>query len=199
MRAAPIGLLAPNGAELLTAATAHARVTHADPRAVAGGVAVAAAVAAAARPGPISPPAFLAEIAALAGEVDAEMAAALSAMSAWIGRRPAAALRAALAHGGEVAGPPRAQGIPAHVIPSVLWSVFAFLRAPDDYWATVTTAIWPGGDTDTTAAMAGAISGARLGTEAPPEELARRIHDRGRWTAAELSALAHRCAKLASA
>ncbi len=58
---------------------------------------------------------------------------------------------------------PHWQGISAFVTPSVLWSLYAFLRSPDDYWETICTAIAVGGDTDTMAAMAGAISGARLG------------------------------------
>jgi ADP-ribosylglycohydrolase len=44
----------------------------------------------------------------------------------------------------------------------VLWSLYSFLRSPEDYWETVCTAIAVGGDVDTTAAMAGAVSGAYL-------------------------------------
>lgn len=54
------------------------------------------------------------------------------------------------------------RSISPFVIPSVLWSLYSFLRTPEDYWETVCTAIVAGGDEDTTAAMAGAISGAHV-------------------------------------
>jgi len=73
----------------------------------------------------------------------------------------------------------------------VLWSLYAFLRTPEDYWATICTAIAVGGDVDTTAAMAGAISGAYLGLEAVPARLARRLTDQGTWGLTELVELAH--------
>jgi ADP-ribosylglycohydrolase len=71
-----------------------------------------------------------------------------------------------------------------------LWSLYAFLRSPEDYWETVCTAIAVGGDVDTTAAMAGAISGAYLGLEAIPAHLVRRLTDRGTWGFDELVELA---------
>src|SRR5206468_624743 len=46
-------------------------------------------------------------------------------------------------------------GITPFVVSSVLWSLYAFLRTPDDFWETMRTAIAVGGDVDTTAAMAG--------------------------------------------
>jgi ADP-ribosylglycohydrolase len=79
------------------------------------------------------------------------------------------------------------------VIPSVLWSLYSFLRTPEDYWETVCTAIVAGGDVDTTAAMAGAISGAHLGLQRLPRELAQQLNDGGRWGLDELVDLANRC------
>jgi ADP-ribosylglycohydrolase len=90
-------------------------------------------------------------------------------------------------------------GISAFVTPSLAWSLYAFLRTPDDYWATICTAIGVGGDTDTMAAMAGAMSGARLGVDVLPADLVSKLHDRGDWKAPELVALAHDCAALAPA
>lgn len=54
-----------------------------------------------------------------------------------------------------------------------------------------------GGDTDTMAAMAGAISGARSGAEALPGNLMARLNDRGEWRAAALVELAQGCAAIA--
>jgi hypothetical protein len=50
-------------------------------------------------------------------------------------------------------------GISPFVTSSVLWSLYSFLRSPDDYWEAICTAIAVGGDVDTTAAMTGAIAG----------------------------------------
>ncbi len=46
---------------------------------------------------------------------------------------------------------------------------------------------------DTTAAMAGAISGAYLGLDAIPEHLAFRLTDQGTWGYKELTELANQC------
>ena len=88
------------------------------------------------------------------------------------------------------------QGISAFVTPSVVWSLYAFLRDPDDYWTAVCTAIGAGGDTDTMAAIAGAIAGARLGPSALPAALVDQLNDRGSWRAANLVELADRVAGL---
>jgi len=85
------------------------------------------------------------------------------------------------------------KGMSGFVISSVLWSLYSFLRTPDDYLETICTAISGGGDTDTTAAMAGAISGAYLGTNAIPSHLTKYLTDRGTWKYDELVELAHKC------
>jgi ADP-ribosylglycohydrolase len=79
---------------------------------------------------------------------------------------------------------------------SVLWSLYSFLRTPGDYWGTICAAIAVGGDVDTTAAMAGAISGSYLGLEAIPLHLSQRLTDQGTWGFAELIELAHKCYEL---
>ena len=82
----------------------------------------------------------------------------------------------------EEKGNPRWRGtISPYVLPSVMWALYSFLHTPKDYWETICTAIWPGGDVDTTAAMAGAISGAYNGLKAIPEEVAKQVHDRDLW------------------
>lgn len=82
------------------------------------------------------------------------------------------------------------RGISSWVVASVLWSLYSFLRTPDDFWATIQTAVWPGGDVDSTAAMAGAISGAYNGLQAIPESVAKMVHDNGSWGYEELCGLA---------
>ena len=53
----------------------------------------------------------------------------------------------------------------------------------------VCTAIAVGGDVDTTAAMTGAIAGARGGLAAIPADLAARLDDQGTWGTEALIAL----------
>jgi ADP-ribosylglycohydrolase len=79
------------------------------------------------------------------------------------------------------------------VTTTVAWSLYAFLRSPDDYLQAVCTAISAGGDTDTTAAMTGAVAGARVGSSGLPSGLLARLEDRSTWRAAELEELARRC------
>ncbi|MFW6102232.1 MAG: ADP-ribosylglycohydrolase family protein [Chloroflexota bacterium] len=61
---------------------------------------------------------------------------------------------------------------------SVPTAIYCFLRQPQAYKDTVIYAISLGGDTDTIAAMAGAISGAYLGIEAIPSEWWAKLENR---------------------
>ena len=58
-------------------------------------------------------------------------------------------------------------GVEAHE--SVPTAIYTFLRYPDSFADVVGYAISLGGDTDTIASMAGAVSGAYLGLDAIPE------------------------------
>lgn len=61
---------------------------------------------------------------------------------------------------------------------SAVTAVASFGLTPDSYEETIGNAILLGGDTDTIAAMAGAISGAYLGAEAIPSHLLDSLEDR---------------------
>ncbi len=195
MRAGPVGLFCFDDAAAL-ASTAHdqGRMTHADPRCSAGAAVVAGTVAHGLRGPGLDRAGLLAELEALAAPFDAGFAAELRRMPDWLALAPERA-------GAEIADAGRApdgpddgwDGIAPFVVPSVLWSLYAFLRSPDDYWETVCTAIAVGGDVDTTAAMAGAMSGALNGIAAVPEDLAGSLNDRGSWTRGDLEALAAGC------
>ncbi|WP_422931863.1 ADP-ribosylglycohydrolase family protein [Singulisphaera sp. PoT] len=63
---------------------------------------------------------------------------------------------------------------------SVMTSIVIFATAPDDYPAVISRAIGQGNDVDTLAAMAGALSGARLGIEAIPSHLVAKLEDQGK-------------------
>ena len=68
-------------------------------------------------------------------------------------------------------------GIEAHE--SVVTALAAFSLHSSDYQQAIATAIWQGGDTDTIAAMTGALSGARLTNSALPTEVLQRLEGAG--------------------
>ena len=197
MRAAPLGILFQGTPDALrTAAREQSLVTHLDARCSAGAVAVAGAAALAATPGRFDRPVFLDALQEWVRQEDDAMGEALARLDAWAGLPPDAA--AGRLH--ELELDPRIEGVRHGLSPfvtsTVVWALYAFLHSPDDYWTTICTAIRIGGDTDTLAAMAGAIAGARLGLEALPSSLLERLTDQGSWDAAELAALAADCAPL---
>ncbi|MDP9352659.1 MAG: ADP-ribosylglycohydrolase family protein [Chloroflexota bacterium] len=191
MRAAPIGLLFyDRPRELIQAAYDQSWITHQDPRCSAGSVAIAGAVALVLRDEPLEPVSFLCALAERVGHIHEPFAEDLRRLVEWLDLPPEAAVlpisRAGLAADFKDAW----QGISPFVVGSVLWSLYAFLRTPDDYWETICTAIEVGGDVDTTAAMAGAISGAHIGVAQLPRELALHLTDSGTWERGELLRLA---------
>lgn len=194
MRAAPIGLLFHDDPErLIMAAQDQGWITHQDPRCTAGAVAIAGATALALRSGPIDPTAFLTELSAATGIVEPAVADSIKRLKEWMTLPLEEAAPLISRVGQEAEFVDHWEGISPFVTGSVLWSLYAFLRTPEDYWETICTAIWPGGDVDTTAAMAGAISGAHLGLGALPADLAQRVTDQGTWGYAELVTLANQC------
>jgi len=66
-------------------------------------------------------------------------------------------------------------GIAAHE--SVVTAIGCFALYPDDFQEAVAAAIWQGGDTDTIAAMAGALVGARLGVNAIQDGWVAKLED----------------------
>lgn len=197
MRAGPLGLLLADRMAMLRAAREQSRITHLDPRCAAGAIAIARAVALAGRREPLHTAEFLSDIAACAEGDDASVAGAIRGLEAWVALDPGAAARHVHEAGLDPAHMDRWRGISAFVTPSVLWSLYAFLHSPDDYWETICVAIAVGGDTDTMAAMAGAMSGARVGPAGLPQALLNRITDRGEWGANQLAELAAGCDPIA--
>jgi ADP-ribosylglycohydrolase len=197
MRAAPLGVLfGTDDRAMLRAAQEQSQITHQDSRCAAGSLAVAGAVSLAVARYPVEHDQFLCAVADLAGRADQSVATAIRNLRGWTHLPPA---EAACRLHSERLDPDYAEdwrGVSAFVIPSVVWSLYAFIRTPDDYWTTLCTAIGVGGDTDTMAAIAGAISGARLGSGALPAPLVRRVHDRDGWGFEQLIDLARHAARL---
>ncbi len=196
MRAAPIGLFFFDDREfLIQAAHDQGRITHKDLRCSAGAVAISGAVAMVLQDKPINTESFLSSLVEWSGKIEPVFASELDKLKEWVSLPPEGAVTL-ISKAGIADDYPLEdewQGITPFVTSSVLWSLYSFLRTPDDYWETICTAITVGGDVDTTAAMAGAISGAYLGLEAIPSNLSQRLTDWERWGSDELVELAHQC------
>lgn len=198
MRAAPIGLLFQDPEQVVRAAHDQGRITHRDLRCSAGAVAIAGAVYLAARTASINQSAFVAQLAQWTARFDRDFATHLARLGDWV-EQPIDEAVDQIAPLGIAPGQDSDwDRISPFVVPSVIWSLYSFLRTPDDYRTAVGTAIRVGGDVDTTAAMTGAISGAHLGLAALPTHIATRVHDRGTWGYDELVALADRCFELST-
>ena len=200
MRAGPVGLFFFDDPErMIQAAHDQGRVTHQDPRCSAGAITIAGAVSLALRGGTVDPESLAQQLAEWAASRDEHLAQGLLSLPLWVQLPP----EEAVAFIGRVGLPPdfrdHWRGISPFVTTSVLWSLYAFLRSPEDYWETICTAIGVGGDVDTAAAMAGAVSGAHLGLGAIPADLARCLTDRDTWGYEELVRLAEDCLAVAVA
>lgn len=173
MRVAPVGLVPGLG---LSAVAGRARrtavLTHAHPLGQDGAVVQAVAVALAARTpqlGTLDAGEFLAHVGAHAAT--GEFRGALQRVGAVV-RRGAAPAQVAAQLGNDVSA-----------LGSVPAALAAFLARPDDARDAIRFAICVGGDTDTIAAMTGALCGARLGAATLPRRWARRLEAVERATA----------------
>ncbi|MCB9891419.1 MAG: ADP-ribosylglycohydrolase family protein [Planctomycetes bacterium] len=197
MRAAPIGIFFhADGAQRARTACEQSQITHRDPRCLAGSVAIAEATALALR-GDVPLEAWPSVIAGAMIPIDPGFAACVADLARWVQLEPdeaaARIARAGLPNDHEDDW----RGISPFVVGSVTWSLYAFLKSPEDPLRALHVAIAVGGDVDTTAAMTGAIAGAHLGLAAWPSELTRHIQDQGAWRETEWLELADRlCASV---
>lgn len=181
MRAAPIGLLFYDQSDdLILAAHDQGRITHTDPRCSAGSVAIAGCVALALTR-ELNTEEWLKQLAEWVAVYDKDFGRYILKLHEWLLLSPRDAVGPISKCGIEPGYRDSWQGISPFVIGSVLWSLYAFFRNTGDYMDTIRTSIAVGGDVDSTAAMAGAISGAYLGNQDLPNELTRLINDRGTW------------------
>ena len=177
MRVSPIGLWNFDDTEQLAKdASTSSIVTHRHPMAIAGATAIATAVAHASTSSAIDTADFLRSTSRSIAQQSPGFAEHILALRDWLTLDETAALAAIVTASGQ---PPhrRGFGISALVEPTVLASLYAFLRHPNDYCATVDRAIRVGGDVDTTAAIAGAICGAHNGVDAIPGHLVAGVKD----------------------
>ena len=198
MRAAPVGLVFFDDIEtLVRVAVEQARITHSHPLAIAGSVMVATGVASALQcTSPLVPRDFLTGIELAvslgpkgAGDLLLEVFFQTLVEAQEATTRQALDLISGLTINPE---PDKWDRISPHVLPTVGWAIHCFLRYPDDYRKAVGLAVSAGGDTDTVAAITGALSGAYLGQSGLTEFDIGRITDRGNWQAPGLRDLADR-------
>jgi ADP-ribosyl-[dinitrogen reductase] hydrolase len=163
MRVALLGVChgndSPRMRALVRAAT---RITHTDPKAEHGAVAVALAAHFAASGRDVTPQEYVRQLRELLGEDAGELLALVDAAARSVDQRESAADYAA--RNACAAG---VSGYMLHTIPAVL---HVWLAHQDDYKGGVTTMVRLGGDSDTTAAIVGAIIGARVGKDGIPAE-----------------------------
>jgi ADP-ribosyl-[dinitrogen reductase] hydrolase len=163
MRIAPVGLIDCHDLEQLREdCWATSVITHNNPQAVCGAVAVGYAIARLVS-GEFDETRFLPEIRAFVG--DSEVARRLEqAQSLLSAHTPTEEALAVL-------------GTSGYVVETVASGLYCFLRTPEDFMTTVASAVMGGGDTDTTAAIAGAISGAYNGVPNMPPHLVGQVED----------------------
>ncbi len=176
MRVAPVGLLFCDELERVAAeAEASARPTHVHPLGIDGARLIALAVALALRGGAFHREKFLTELLhqAQTKEFKWQLGTAreLDPWDSLIGF---------------------GNSLEAHR--SVVTAIACFTSSPNDFLGVVSRAIGQGNDTDTLAAMAGAISGARLGIHGIPTHLIDALENQGmgRSYLAELAEKLHR-------
>lgn len=140
------------------------RLTHSDPRAELGAIAVALAASMSARTeSVVSPEKYLEEFRRCLSADDISDIFSLAELAVLSCRR----FETTQAFAGSIGLQDGVSGFVLHTVPIVL---HAWLSYPDDYVSGVKAVIACGGDTDTTAAIVGGIIGARTGIEGIPPD-----------------------------
>lgn len=162
MRVAPVGLLFRDDRNRVwEQARASALPTYVHPLGIEGAQVLALAVAMASQPQTLDHSTFFAEL--ICRCVSAEFRLKLTTASGMTSFDEVALL---------------GNGIEA--LESVPTAIACFALAPLSFETAVANAVFLGGDTDTIAAMTGALSGAFLGVKAIPDRLVRILEDLGK-------------------
>jgi ADP-ribosylglycohydrolase len=183
MRIAPLGLFHWADPPALTAAAVDSsRVTHGHPAAVAGATAVAHAFAYALTTPHPEPEPMVEYLRAQVAPLDAETAEQVRVIPRVVGLDWDDAF-AALSEVPQFPCPPaegRGPGVGGMTISLLLISLYLFLHSRGDYARAVEGAITLGGDTDGTAATAGALCATWRGAGVLPPELAETVEEQER-------------------
>lgn len=163
MRSALLGVWSGDDpARLRALVRASARITHTDPRAEVGALAVAVAAHLSSERAPDLPTAFVRALETMLGADDAGFLG--------LARRAAASASAGEATQDFAASAGAGAGVSGYVYQTVPVALHAWLSYPDDYKRAVLAVVHCGGDTDTTGAIVGALAGAGVGSAGIPAE-----------------------------
>ncbi len=185
MRAAVIGAAVDDGAKLTRLVRSSTRITHTDPRAESGALAVALAAQMARQTDVVSGAAFLDRFRAYSKGGDDEPGPLIEddgperlTEDDELGRLIEDAVRAAdegLSTADFAASMGLAKGVSGFVCHTVPVALHAWLTNQRDFRSAVRAVIQCGGDADTTGAIVGGIVGASVGGEGIPEEWLDRL------------------------
>jgi ADP-ribosylglycohydrolase len=186
MRSALLGVCLGDDSDRLRGfVRASTRLTHTDPRAERGALLVALAAYHGATAGADAAP-FLASARAALPDADDELVGLLSRLEEHLARgaTPAEFVSALGLR----------RGVTGYIYHTVPVALFCWLRFPGEFRRAVEEVILLGGDTDTTAAITGAIAGATVGPAGIPADWLTGIRD-WPWSVAWLRGLAARVAE----
>jgi len=177
MRTVFLGLFFRNNPQQLAKVVSDVcRVTHLDPRSVAGGVAVAQLAHSLATQPEAPYSQHLVSIHDAMASIHIEFAKAVLELHGLIGtERDEVASRLAWSNDAEL--PLDQPIITPFIIPTVLASIWSVLTYPASWGDAVYHAIALGGDVDTLGAIVGALIGVKLGADAIPAHLVRTVQD----------------------
>jgi ADP-ribosylglycohydrolase len=162
MRSAILGAAVPDRDELLTLVRLSTRITHTDPKAEYGAIAVALAARQARDETPAKPLTYLSELrAVLPHEADELLDLLVQAAESASAGESTTAFAESM---GQATG---VSGYTYHCVPV---AIHAWLRNPRDFRTAIIETVACGGDTDTTAAIVGGIVGSSVGKAGIPAE-----------------------------
>jgi ADP-ribosyl-[dinitrogen reductase] hydrolase len=163
MRAAIFGATIDDIPKLLEYVRASSRLTHTDPKAEFGAVAVALAAREASQNDRVNPERWLELVSQALPSEASDLIEILRSATASVAKS-----ESTLAYANALGLGRGVSGYTYHTVPVAIHCCLSF---PDDFQKAVTAAIECGGDADTTAAIVGGIVGARVGKEGIPTEL----------------------------
>lgn len=172
MRAPVLGAAIEDLESLWQFVRASTRLTHTDPKAEQGALAVALAARMSSTRSPIDPQQYLARLQLLLDHASEPAHEFLGLVRRVVASSTSG--ESAVSFARALCGEAGVSGYMFHTVPVVLQ---IWLTSPFDYRAAVLNAIRCGGDTDTTAAIIGGIVGAGVGKEGIPAEWRRGMSD----------------------
>lgn len=172
MRAAILGAAIGDLQQLRSLVRISSRLTHTDPKAEYGALAIALAARSACQTQPISGSDFLRHLKSCLDSAADPLISLIEAVIESVNSRestPQFAAKLGLS-----------QGVSGYVYHSVPIAIHAWLSHPDDFRTAITTTIECGGDTDSVAAMVGGIVGAGVGKAGIPAPWLNQLWEPGR-------------------